>query len=90
VAINDALAEVERSGDLQVPMSIRNAPTKLMKELGYGDEYKYAHSYEGNFAEQEFLPEDISGKTFYSPGGNQRESGIRDWLRKLWKSKYGY
>ena len=90
MAINQAQAEVKKSGDLPVPLSIRNAPTKLMKELGYGDDYKYAHSYEGNFAEAEFLPDKISNTKFYEPGNNQREQAQREFLRKRWKNKYNY
>jgi putative ATPase len=90
MAIEEALEKVRRSGDLPVPLHIRNAPTKLMKDIGYGRDYKYAHSYEGNFTEQEFLPEQIKGKKFYEPGKNKREEEIRAWLRALWKGKYGY
>lgn len=89
-AISDAQSIVRESGDLSVPLHIRNAPTKLMKELGYGKAYKYAHSFEGSHVEQEFLPEEIKGITFYKPGSNKRESAIREWLRGLWKGKYGY
>lgn len=89
-AINQAQMEVKQSGHLPVPLHLRNAPTKLMKELGYGDDYKYAHSYQGNFADQEFLPSDIAGKKFYEPGKNKREEEIRNLLRQLWKAKYGY
>jgi putative ATPase len=89
-AIGDALAKVRETGDLSVPLHIRNAPTKLMKELGYGKEYKYAHSYEGNHVDQEFLPDEISGTAFYNPGNNKRESAIKEWLKGLWKSRYGY
>jgi len=90
MAIDAAIAEVASSGNQPVPLAIRNAPTKLMKELGYGDQYKYSHSGEGNFIDQEFLPVEIKGKTFYDPGNNQKEFALREWLRKLWKSKYGY
>lgn len=89
-AINEAIAKVRETGDLSVPLHIRNAPTKLMKELGYGKEYKYAHSYDGNFIDQEFLPEEIAHTKFYEPGNNKRESGIRDFLKSTWKSKYDY
>ena len=85
-----ALAEVRRSGDLPVPMHIRNAPTKLMKDMGYGRDYKYAHDYEQNFATQEFLPEQIAGRKFYEPGRNAREEELRRFLRDRWKEKYGY
>ena len=89
-AINEAQTLVRKTGDLPVPLSIRNAPTKLMKDLGYGDAYKYAHSYEGNFAAAEFLPDAIANTTFFRPGNNQRENAQREFLRKRWKSKYGY
>lgn len=89
-AINEAQAEVRRTGDLAVPMAIRNAPTKLMKEEGYGEGYKYAHSYAGNFAPMEFLPEEIAGTTYYQPGKNVREEELRKFLRNRWKEKYGY
>jgi putative ATPase len=90
MAINDAQELVRKSGDLSVPLHIRNAPTRLMKELGYGDDYKYAHSYEGNFVESEFLPEDLSGQKLYDPQNNARETEIRERLRNWWKKKYGY
>ncbi|WP_400080938.1 replication-associated recombination protein A [Winogradskyella sp. R77965] len=89
-AINKAQQLVRETGDLSVPLSIRNAPTKLMKELGYGDQYKYSHSYENNFAEQEFLPEDIKNTKLYEPGNNTREQAQRNYLKSLWKEKYGY
>jgi putative ATPase len=73
-----------------VPLHLRNAPTKLMKEEGYGKGYKYSHSFPGNFAEQEFLPDLISGTKFFEPGDNPREEEMRKQLRKLWKDKYGY
>jgi putative ATPase len=88
-AINAAQEKVRETGDLSVPLSIRNAPTKLMKELGYGAEYKYAHSYEGNFTEHEFLPDDIKGTVFYEPGDNSREQSVREFLKQRWK-KYRY
>jgi putative ATPase len=84
MAIDAALAEVRNSGDLSIPMHIRNAPTKLMKDLGYGDEYKYAHSYEGNFVYQQFLPESIAGAKFYEPGNNAKEAQVREWLKVRW------
>ncbi len=90
MAINEAQAAVKRTGNLPVPLAIRNAPTKLMKDLGYGEDYKYAHSYEGNFAAAEFLPKEISNTTFFNPGNNQREQAQRDFLNKRWKGKYGY
>jgi putative ATPase len=89
-AINEAQRTVRQTGDLPVPLSIRNAPTKLMKELGYGKEYEYAHNYEGNFVPQEFLPEELSGTTFYKPGGNAKESSFRSYLKQLWKDKYDF
>ncbi|WP_411896002.1 replication-associated recombination protein A [Winogradskyella sp. A2] len=89
-AINKAQQLVKETGDLPVPLSIRNAPTKLMKELGYGDEYKYAHNYQNNFAEHEFLPEDIANTKLYNPGNNAREEAQRKYLRGLWNKKYGY
>jgi putative ATPase len=90
MAINLAAEAVAKTGDLPVPLQLRNAPTKLMKKLDYGKDYKYAHSYENNFAEQEFLPEQISGTTFYEPGSNAREAEQRQYLKNLWKEKYGY
>lgn len=90
MAIEEALAVVRKNGDLPVPLPIRNAPTKFMKEIGYGAEYKYAHSYEGNFSEMEFLPDRISGTRFYNPGINQRENEFRLRLKQLWKTKYNY
>lgn len=87
-AINEALAFVKKTGDLPVPLHLRNAPTKLMKDLNYGKDYKYAHSYDGNFTEQEFLPEEISGTRFYEPGNNSTEKKIKDELTKKWKGKY--
>ena len=89
-AIGKALAAVTQHGDLPVPLHIRNAPTKLMKNMNYGKGYKYAHSFEGNFAEQEYLPEKISGTTFYDPQNNAREIEIRKFLKDKWKDKYGY
>ena len=90
MAIENALGKVHESGDLPVPLSIRNAPTKLMKNLGYGKDYKYAHQYEGNFVSAEFLPDEIRGTKFYEPGNNPREEELRKYLRNLWKEKYGY
>ena len=88
-AINEAQAKVQETGDLSVPLPIRNAPTKLMKELGYGDNYKYAHSHKGNFADMEFLPEELKGAKFYEPGKNKREESVREFLKGKW-GKYGY
>jgi putative ATPase len=90
VAIDDAIRVVRETGDLPVPLSIRNAPTKLMKDLGYGSNYKYAHGYEGNFTDMEFMPDKLVGKKFYDPGNNLREEELRKYLRALWKEKYGY
>lgn len=89
-SISRAIEVVERTGDLPVPLHIRNAPTKLMKELGYGKDYKYSHSYENNFSEQEYMPETISGKQIYIPGNNIREKEMRKYLKSLWKDKYNY
>lgn len=89
MAIDAAMELVKREGDLPVPMHLRNAPTKLMKELGYGNDYKYAHSYEGNFADLEFLPQELSGSRLYDPGKNAKEEEIRRRFSKLWE-KYGY
>lgn len=89
-AIKNAQQLVKETGDLSVPLSLRNAPTKLMKELGYGDNYKYAHNHENNFAEHEFLPKEIKNTTFYNPGNNPRENGLREFLKHRWKDKYGY
>ena len=90
MAIEEALAKVHETGDLPVPLSIRNAPTKLMKNMGYGKGYQYAHSYEGNFVNAEFLPDEIRGTKFYDPGNNVREEELRKYLRTHWKEKYGY
>jgi putative ATPase len=90
VAIKDAQDLVRKTGDLSIPLHLRNAPTKLMKEQDYGKGYKYAHSYPGNFVEQEFLPDEISGSLLYDPGDNARENEMRKRLKALWKEKYGY
>src|SRR5215203_3145333 len=90
MAIEEALDMVRKEGDLPVPLHVRNAPTGLMKKMGYGKNYKYAHSYEGNFTEQEFLPDEIKGTTFYDPGKNPREEELRKFLKGLWKDKYNY
>ncbi len=89
-AIGEALAAVKRYGDLPVPLHIRNAPTKLMKDLDYGKNYEYSHSYDKNFSPQEYLPKELSGKKFYDPGKNVREEELRKFLKSLWKEKYGY
>lgn len=89
-AIGEAMDMVRETGDLPVPLHLRNAPVKLMKELGYGKDYQYAHDYPGNFIELEYLPETLSGKVFYRPGKNARELEVRNWLGQRWKGKYGY
>jgi putative ATPase len=90
MAIRAAQDFVRKTGDLPIPLHLRNAPTKLMKELGYGEEYLYAHSYSGNFVDQEFMPEAAAGTKFYNPGANPRENEMREKLRKQWQDKYGY
>ncbi len=90
MAIGDALAAAQQHGDLPVPLHIRNAPTKLMKNLDYGKGYRYAHSFDNNFTEQEYLPEKLAGTKFYDPGNNARENELRNYLKKLWKDKYNY
>lgn len=90
MAIGKAQSVVKQTGDLPVPLHLRNAPTKLMKELGYGDDYKYAHDFNNNFAEQEFLPGAISNTAFYEPGQNSRENADREFLKRRWQGKYGY
>lgn len=87
-AINDAMAFVKKTGNLPVPLHLRNAPTKLMKDLDYGKEYKYSHSYDGNFVNQDFLPEEIKDSKFYHPGNNSTEKKIKEELQKKWKDKY--
>ena len=89
MAINKAQQLVKQTGDLSVPLPLRNAPTKLMKELGYGDDYKYSHDYEGNFANQEFMPVEIANTKLYEPGANAKENSIRAYLKTLW-TKYRY
>ena len=90
MAIENALQSVHENGDLPVPLNIRNAPTKLMKNLNYGKGYKYSHDFDNNFAHQEFLPDKLRGTKFYEPGRNAREEELRKYLRSLWKEKYGY
>ena len=90
LAIGTAQQLVKQTGDLPVPIHLRNAPTKLMKELGYGEDYKYSHDYSNNFADQEFLPEALSKTPIYVPGNNARENSIREFLKNRWKDKYGY
>ena len=89
-AINKAQEIVKKTGDLSVPLHLRNAPTQLMKSLNYGKDYKYAHDYEGNFVLEEFLPEPISNSKIYDPGENPREEKFRENLKKIWKDKYDY
>ena len=89
-AINKAQQVVKQTGDLSVPIHLRNAPTKLMKELGYGKDYQYAHDYADNFVFQDYLPDELQGKTFYEPSDNPRENALRDYLKKLWGDRYGY
>ena len=81
---------IVEKGDLSVPLHIRNAPTRLMKDLDYGKGYEYSHEYENNFSDQEYLPKEISGMRFYVPGKNPREEELRKRLKALWKDKYGY
>ena len=90
LAIGNAQQLVKQTGDLPVPIHLRNAPTKLMKELGYGEDYKYSHDYANNFAEQEFLPDAVSNTALYVPGNNSRENTTREFLKNRWKNKYGY
>jgi putative ATPase len=89
-AIGAAQEAVRTSGDLPVPLHLRNAPTKLMKDIGYGANYEYSHGFSNNFSAQEYLPEKISGTKFYDPGNNARENEMKEYLRKLWGKKYGY
>jgi putative ATPase len=90
MAINDAIELVKRTGNLPVPLHLRNAPTQLAKSLGYGKDYKYAHNYPGNFIEQEFLPKEISGTAIYKPGDNSAEDKYRQQLARQWKERYKY
>jgi putative ATPase len=90
LAIGKAQKLVKQTGDLPVPIHLRNAPTKLMKELGYGEEYKYSHDYDNNFSDQEFLPDEIKNTAFYVPGNNSRENATKEFLKNRWKNKYGY
>jgi putative ATPase len=90
IAIENALGAIHETGDLPVPLSIRNAPTKLMKKLDYGKGYQYAHDFAGNFVNMEFLPDELRGTKFYEPGNNPREEELRKYLRGQWKEKYGY
>jgi putative ATPase len=90
MAINNAIEAVKNTGDLPVPLHLRNAPTKLMKEIGYGKEYEYAHNYPSNFSNQEYLPDEVKASKFYEPGNNSREKEIKENLKKLWGDKYNY
>ncbi|MGQ9847803.1 MAG: replication-associated recombination protein A [Bacteroidales bacterium] len=90
MAIEKAIEEVRKSGNLPVPLHLRNAPTKLMKDMGYGKDYQYAHNYDEHFVNQEFLPQKISGTTFYEPANNPREREMKNYLATCWKGKYGY
>ena len=90
IAIGAAMNAVKEKGDLPVPLHIRNAPTRLMKDMGYGKGYEYSHDYEKNFSAQEYLPKGLSGFKFYDPGKNAREEELRKFLKNLWKDKYGY
>ena len=90
MAIKNAQQLVKQTGDLSIPLHIRNAPTKLMKELGYGEDYKYSHDYQNNFVNQEFLPDEIANTKLYDPGDNQRENAFRNFLKSRWKDKYDY
>jgi putative ATPase len=90
LSIREAQKYVQHTGDLPVPLHLRNAPTRLMKELGYGADYLYPHNFENNFIEQEYLPEQVSGTKFYDPSANKREHEIRLFLQSRWKGKYGY
>ena len=89
-AISKALGIVNQTGDLPVPLHIRNAPTRLMKDIDYGKGYQYSHLGEGNYIEQEYLPDQLSGTAFYVPGNNARETELRRFLKERWKDKYGY
>jgi putative ATPase len=90
MAINNAQDIVRKTGDLPVPLPIRNAPTGLMKKMDYGKGYKYAHDFPGNFVDQEYLPEKIKGKKLYDPGRNGSEARLKEYLRQCWKEKYNY
>ena len=89
-AINSAIEKVKDTGNLQVPIHLRNSPTKLMKELGFGDGYKYPHDFENQFAKQDFLPKEIDGNKFYEPANNTKEQSIRKFLKTRWRDKYNY
>ena len=87
-AINKAMAVVRETGNLPVPMHLRNAPTKLMKELDYGKDYKYAHDYENNFVEDNFFPKELKQKKFWEPQNNAAENKIVEWMKRLWKNRF--
>jgi putative ATPase len=88
MAIEHALKKVQETGNLEIPLHLRNAPTTLMKEMGYGEGYKYAHDYDNHFVDQEFLPERLKGSSFYRPGNNSKENALRDFLKSRWDDKY--
>ena len=88
MGIDNALAFVNKTGNLPVPLHLRNAPTKLMKELDYGKDYKYAHSFDNNFVEQEYVPKEVKGTKFWEPQNNAQEAKIREHMKRLWKDKY--
>ena len=90
MAINDALSTVGQTGNLPVPLHLRNAPTKLMENMGYGANYKYSHDFEGHFVDQDYLPKDLRGRKFYDPQPNAQEDSIRARLSKWWNQRYGY
>ncbi len=90
LAIDEAMALAEKTAHLPVPLALRNAPTKLMKQIGYGKDYKYSHSYEGNFIKQNFMPDELQGTTLFRPGPNAREEDIRKKLAQWWGEWYGY
>ncbi|RLD40691.1 MAG: replication-associated recombination protein A [Bacteroidetes bacterium] len=90
LAIKAAQKLVQQTGNLPIPLHLRNAPTKLMKDIGYGENYQYAHSHEGNFVDLEFMPDKLKGTTLYEPGNNIKENQIKAWLKDRWKVKYGY
>jgi len=89
-AIGLASELVRKTGNLPVPLHLRNAPTKLMKDIGYGENYEYSHGYSNNFSAQEYLPTELSGTKIYDPGNNARENEMKEYLKKLWGNKYGY
>jgi putative ATPase len=90
MAINNAISAVRQTGNLEVPLDIRNAPTQLMKDMGYGKDYKYAHDYQNNFVYQEFMPKELHSTAFYKPSANPKEESLKTFLKKRWKDKYEY